>query len=523
MRMIDLLLNKRGVSLPGVMIAGALVAAAAVGVTQLMKVNSQGSAGIRERSELSKTMREIQLTLNNADVCNLNFKDKDAGVTIDSINTSTELGADGTPKHLIRTGEKIHNATYELQEIRIERLDRLKRRAQVSFTFKHLGESITVKESKKFLNLFVETDAAQTKLIRCLDPVTLSSAALLGQLCWDADPENFDALPNDNLNCLDNVDHLVTQMSEIYCTGNPLLRWDAGAKKCLPVDAGVQCEPGSYFKGYTAAGEKICYRRPSYPPSNLSLAHVPNHRNYTVSWTAGMGNGSCYLQYNAGSSWVSLPERYDCDVNTSNAPASFPGDGWVTSFTTVAVRLVRVSDNELMGMFPQSATCSAIAGSVTSTPLIDENCNGYWNDSPTSPEVAEIINFGPCNFGASYSVPDTGTCPDGRVSNVIQVDFGVSDAVLNVYDDWRNPCTGTPIRSMASYGGGSQPRSGTVPSLARIANGLDISLATVTGDCVIDVDSGWRYNGGWKLESPGTRWNLCRAYFMCPGPSSLFY
>jgi hypothetical protein len=34
-----------------------------------------------------------------------------------------------------------------------------------------------------------------------------------------------------------------------------------------------------------------------------------------------------------------------------------------------------------MGTFPQTLACASTAGSATPTPAIDENCNGFWDDS----------------------------------------------------------------------------------------------------------------------------------------------
>ncbi len=123
-------------------------------------------------------------------------------------------------------------------------------------------------------------------------------------------------------------------------------------------------------------------------PTNLILAHTTRRRNFTVSWTAGSGNGGpggCKLQYHRnGTTWTDLAGTYNCDANTTTAAANLPSaDGWTNNFngTGVQVRLVRVSDGTEMGVFGTRTTCTASGGSSSATPTIDENCNHQWDDS----------------------------------------------------------------------------------------------------------------------------------------------
>lgn len=448
--------TQRGLSLPGIMIAVALIGASAVGIMQLMKINKDGTDGIRNRDAVGKKIREVQLAMSNPGLCQINFGGKSVDETITAImNPPPETG---NPEALTRVGDKIEGASFVLTEIKIERLDRLKRRGFVAFKYRHSSEALVVKEIKQYVRLFVEVNPAGDQIVRCLDPVTLSSSALISKMCWDADPENFNAPPNDNVDCTDNVLNLVSQMSEIYCSGNSLLTWDPLTKKCLPIDASVQCPAGSYVKGYNPAGQIICYTRPilSAPPNNLSLAHTPNNKNFTVSWTAGMGNGSCFLEYRNGASWLALAGTYNCDADAVNLSAQLPNDGWITSWSNLQVRLTRTSDTALMGIFPQNLTCASRSGSVTPTLNIDEDCNGYWDNQMSQWCYGDPP---PRAIGAAYSVSDTYTCYGQTAAlEVILWQTGNFD-----YRFYNAPgCVGFPLGKAVSAT--STSSSGTVPA-----------------------------------------------------------
>ncbi len=132
------------------------------------------------------------------------------------------------------------------------------------------------------------------------------------------------------------------------------------------------------------------------PPSGFGLSHSSRAKTFTVSWTAGSGNGGaggCKIQYqNFGSSWVDIT-NVNCDAAGSSAGTiTLPGDGWYgSSWSSASVRLVRVSDSAVMGTLG-NVTCSSTGGSGTSTPTIDENCNNTWDDS-TSVDTCNSCTF----------------------------------------------------------------------------------------------------------------------------------
>lgn len=119
-------------------------------------------------------------------------------------------------------------------------------------------------------------------------------------------------------------------------------------------------------------------------PTGLSLTHVANAKTLLASWTGGRGNGGatgCQLQVNVGTTWTSLGAA-NCDLTTSGRSYALPSTtGWAgTSWSNLAVRLVRVADGAILGTFPQRLTCTAKPSSMSATPTIDEDCDGAWDD-----------------------------------------------------------------------------------------------------------------------------------------------
>ncbi len=118
-------------------------------------------------------------------------------------------------------------------------------------------------------------------------------------------------------------------------------------------------------------------------PTGLSLSHTPWTKSFTFSWTAGIESGlSCKLQYlRNGSIWTDISATvYNCDNTISNQSVILPGDGWNNPWISLQVRAVRTSNSTSVWVFPQSLTCSTMASSASSTPNIDENCDGIWDN-----------------------------------------------------------------------------------------------------------------------------------------------
>ncbi len=147
----------------------------------------------------------------------------------------------------------------------------------------------------------------------------------------------------------------------------------------------ANANPAERFSGFIAT----FYGGMQTPPTNLSLSHTPNNRSFTVSWIAGRGNGGgtgCAVQYrNPASSWVTI-QNTSCDTDAVARSVSLPaGANWFTSaWSSVQVRVIRNSDQVVLGTFPTNLTCVNRAASSTPTPTVDENCDSTWDDHTCS-------------------------------------------------------------------------------------------------------------------------------------------
>jgi len=121
-------------------------------------------------------------------------------------------------------------------------------------------------------------------------------------------------------------------------------------------------------------------------PTNLSLSQTNGSQTFTVSWTAGAGNGGaggCKLQFYTGSTWTDITSAssVNCDATATNANYTLNADGWKANWGGTQIRIVRKSDLALEGTFSQTLVCTAQTYSLSSTPTIDEDCNGAWNNT----------------------------------------------------------------------------------------------------------------------------------------------
>lgn len=127
------------------------------------------------------------------------------------------------------------------------------------------------------------------------------------------------------------------------------------------------------------------YGGPQVAPTNLSLTQTPNSRGFTVSWTGGRGNdgpAGCQVQVQVKAGTWTGTTLVNCDVTTTSAAANLPvaANWYGGTWSSVPVRLVRLSDGAVVGTFATRLTCAAKPGSATSTPQSDENCNSTWDD-----------------------------------------------------------------------------------------------------------------------------------------------
>jgi hypothetical protein len=120
-------------------------------------------------------------------------------------------------------------------------------------------------------------------------------------------------------------------------------------------------------------------------PSMLSLTHTANARGFTVSWSGGRSNGGnngCAIQVQLfDGSWSSVTSG-NCDADTSARAVTLPlaANWYGSAWSSIPVRLMRVSDQAVIGTFTTRLTCSMRASSSTATPTIDEDCDSDWDD-----------------------------------------------------------------------------------------------------------------------------------------------
>ncbi len=115
-------------------------------------------------------------------------------------------------------------------------------------------------------------------------------------------------------------------------------------------------------------------------PTNFALVHSANNRSFTTSWTMGRGNGGaagCQLQFFRTGTWVTVGTA-NCDANRSPTATSLPSS--ISAWSTMGVRVRRVSDNAVLHTFSSPLTCTPVSGATTPTPSIDEDCDGVWDD-----------------------------------------------------------------------------------------------------------------------------------------------
>jgi hypothetical protein len=315
----------------------------------------------------------------------------------------------------------------------------------------------------------------------CVDPspgVTVSSTCTNGQVlsgitsgkatCVDPSPgvTVADCGPNQAMVGIQNgVAQCRNLASTTICSAGQVLTTDSsGDFVCVANEIATSCTSPQVMSGVDANGKAICTTVTGggspVKPSGLTLVQTPNHQSLTVSWTGGSGNGGangCKLQYSNGgtTSWTDLTGlTYNCDANQSATTVNLPGDGWTTSWSTVYVQLVNSTGTSL-GVFPAQATCSAIATSSTSTPGVDENCDGVWNNPVYSTSTNDIAGPAASStvFGTPYSCPSTYYgCPFTYVYFYAQSGFYCTSA--NCYD-------GCNFAAAVDY---LYSTSGTVPS-----------------------------------------------------------
>lgn len=158
------------------------------------------------------------------------------------------------------------------------------------------------------------------------------------------------------------------------------------------------------------------------PPIGLSLSHANQSINFTVSWTgAGENAEDCVLQNYDGSRWR-FANNIPCNGTASNLNVSLEtvGNNW----NGRQVRIAAFNGLLPLATFPQTLNCTTSPASLTSTPTIDENCNGYWDEVEYP---MGIVNASTKTFGANFTCPATLTQYDPSVQHTVDYSFSYVD------------------------------------------------------------------------------------------------
>lgn len=178
---------------------------------------------------------------------------------------------------------------------------------------------------------------------------------------------------------------------------------------------------------------------------SLSLSHTANTQTFTVSWTAGVNNGSCKIQFEQGASnvWIDVlsPSTLDCDSSQSSVTVTLPPTAPWSAAGSKNVRLVRVSDSSIVGTFGAQLSCALSLASATPTPTVDEDCNGAWDNLGHGCVVAvqsKSCSGGSVLWGISSSDPPVTAIGCRNLAGHV----GLSSAATCYYADLAaNTCT----------------------------------------------------------------------------------
>lgn len=268
--------NQKGFTLFEAVMGMGLMGVVLVAGLRLSGDMKSSSTRIKSTNDLNRLMLEVRTRLRDPDVCRLNFLNKREGeefqeiknLSMPTASSSTEeegktnsISTDSAMKPTLtpmKLEAVVSDRSYKVNQIRVGKIDPLRKRAIIDFVFNSsAADGAQLKSVTKRVGLLVEVDGSGM-ITNCIDPVEMASDGLLDKLCFEADPVNFDGDPtNDNTDCSDNINNIVNELKELYCSEHGTMGFDG--TKCTPLKANIDCGPGQYLKGFNVRGEKICY------------------------------------------------------------------------------------------------------------------------------------------------------------------------------------------------------------------------------------------------------------------------
>ncbi|WP_413293713.1 thrombospondin type-1 domain-containing protein [Bdellovibrio sp. HCB185ZH] len=136
--------------------------------------------------------------------------------------------------------------------------------------------------------------------------------------------------------------------------------------------------------------------RDSLPPTDITLLHNDNEKDFTISWdTGGLGNApsSCEIQIRKnGTAWTTLGSAVDCDSPLTATTLQLPsGVGFSNDWnaTGIPLRILRTTDSVELTQLSDRLNCIPDpAQPAVDDPNRDENCNTNWiDDADSNPPV----------------------------------------------------------------------------------------------------------------------------------------
>lgn len=113
-------------------------------------------------------------------------------------------------------------------------------------------------------------------------------------------------------------------------------------------------------------------------PKNIVINHSDNNKNFDISWNVDKQLNNCRIEAYYNSTWNNLGT---CDATENISNITYNLGENIGNWHTVSIRL---NSNEGVYNLSKKLLCTPKSGSSSTTPLVDEDCNGEWNNTTFS-------------------------------------------------------------------------------------------------------------------------------------------
>ncbi|HZS36513.1 MAG TPA: hypothetical protein VFF06_06795 [Polyangia bacterium] len=139
--------------------------------------------------------------------------------------------------------------------------------------------------------------------------------------------------------------------------------------------------------------------------TGLAVQQQPNHRALAVSWSVGAYSGAATCQVSLGGAAAGAAVACSDGAATVDLP-------WLDGQTAwnVALAVAVTPSSGAPASINFTPACAAIAGSASPTPDVDEDCDGYWDNSVTTQSYqTPPLEITYCNGSGGFKSFDLGT------------------------------------------------------------------------------------------------------------------